>query len=186
MERRAVQLGDLFAQRKSQPRAALRTCARFVHHVKRLRDARERLLRDAPSGVGHAEAIAEVRALRAERHVKTAVDGRGRDLRLLRSAVFRSGRLAGIVALAVAQRCAAAAVQLYARWPSLLGAGIGLVLLGIGLEYAQGALTDTRMQDAADAFANTLGVIVGLSTRLTPFRDVLLQLDTRGLDGVGR
>ena len=81
---------------------------------------------------------------------------------------------------------AAAAVQLYARWPSLLGAGIGLVLLGIGLEYAQGALTDTRMQDAADAFANTLGVIVGLSTRLTPFRDVLLQLDTRGLDGVGR
>ena len=81
---------------------------------------------------------------------------------------------------------AAAAVQLYARWPSLLGAGIGLVLLGIGLEYAQGALTDTRMQDAADAFANTLVVIVGLSTRLTPFRDVLLQLDTRGLDGVGR
>lgn len=81
---------------------------------------------------------------------------------------------------------AAAAVQLYARWPSLLGAGIGLVLLGIGLEYAQGALTDTRMQDAADAFANTLGVIVGLSTRLTPFRDLLLQLDTRGLDGVGR
>ena len=77
-------------------------------------------------------------------------------------------------------------MQLYARWPSLLGAGIGLVLLGIGLEYAQGALTDTRMQDAADAFANTLGVIVGLSTRLTPFRDVLLQLDTRGLDGVGR
>ncbi|WP_394003077.1 VanZ family protein [Luteimonas sp. WGS1318] len=81
---------------------------------------------------------------------------------------------------------AAAAVQLYARWPALLGAGIGLVLLGIGLEYAQGALTATRMQDGADAFANTLGVIVGLSTRLTPFRDVLLQFDTRGLDGVGR
>lgn len=81
---------------------------------------------------------------------------------------------------------AAAAVQLYARWPSLLGAGVGLALLGIGLEYAQGALTDTRMQDGADAFANTLGVIVGLSTRLTPFRDVLLQFDTRGLDGVGR
>ncbi|MET0327880.1 MAG: VanZ family protein [Luteimonas sp.] len=81
---------------------------------------------------------------------------------------------------------AAAAVQLYARWPALLGAGAGLVLLGIGLEYAQGALTQTRMQDPADAFANTLGVIVGLSTRLTPFRDVLLQFDTRGLDGVGR
>ena len=88
--------------------------------------------------------------------------------------------------VALRDALAAAAVQLYARWPSLLGAGIGLVLLGIGLEYAQGTLTDTRMQDAADAFANTLGVIVGLSTRLTPFRDVLLQLDTRGLDGVGR
>jgi len=72
---------------------------------------------------------------------------------------------------------AAAAVQLYARWPALLGAGVGLVLLGIGLEYAQGALTETRMQDPADAFANTLGVIVGLSTRLTPFRDLLLQFD---------
>jgi len=81
---------------------------------------------------------------------------------------------------------AAAAVQLYARWPALLGAGVGLVLLGIGLEYAQGALTQTRMQDPADALANTLGVIVGLSTRLTPFRDVLLQFDTRGLDGIGR
>ncbi|MEF3083321.1 VanZ family protein [Luteimonas sp. SMYT11W] len=80
----------------------------------------------------------------------------------------------------------AAAVQLYARWPALLGAGVGLVLLGIGLEYAQGALTQTRMQDPADALANTLGVIVGLSTRLTPFRDVLLQFDTRGLDGIGR
>ncbi|MDR6990426.1 VanZ family protein [Luteimonas sp. 3794] len=74
---------------------------------------------------------------------------------------------------------AAAAVQLYARWPALLGAGIGLVLLGIGLEYAQGALTDTRTQDPADALANTLGVIVGLSTRLTPFRDLLLWFDTR-------
>jgi len=72
---------------------------------------------------------------------------------------------------------AASAVQLYARWPALLGAGIGLVLLGIGLEYAQGALTDTRMQDPADALANTLGVIAGLATRLTPMRDLLLRLD---------
>lgn len=74
---------------------------------------------------------------------------------------------------------AASAVQLYARWPSLLGAGVGLVLLGIGLEYAQGALTDTRMQDPADALANTLGVIAGLATRLTPARDVLLRLEPR-------
>ena len=71
------------------------------------------------------------------------------------------------------------AVQLYARWPSLLGAGLGLVLLGIGLEYAQGALTATREADRWDALANTLGVIAGLATRLTPWRDLLLRFDTR-------
>jgi hypothetical protein len=70
------------------------------------------------------------------------------------------------------------AVQLYARWPSLLGSGLGLVLLGIGLEHAQGALTDTRVSDSRDALANTLGVIAGLMMRLTPWRDLLLRFDT--------
>ena len=74
---------------------------------------------------------------------------------------------------------AASAVQLFARWPSLLGAGIGLVLLGIGLEWAQGTLTDTRQMERADALANALGVIAGLATRLTPVRDLLLHLDRR-------
>src|SRR5690606_15079595 len=50
---------------------------------------------------------------------------------------------------------AASAVQLFARWPSLLGAGLGLVLLGIGLEHVQGT-TDTRFADRWDALANTL------------------------------
>lgn len=74
---------------------------------------------------------------------------------------------------------AAGAVQLYARWPSLLGAGIGLVLMGIGLEWAQGALTETRYMERADALANTLGVIAGLATQLTPLRNLLLQFDNR-------
>lgn len=74
---------------------------------------------------------------------------------------------------------AAAAVQLYARWPSLLGAGLGLVLMGIGLEHAQGVLTETRMADRWDALANTIGVIAGLATRLTPWRDALLRFDRR-------
>ncbi|WP_407353060.1 VanZ family protein [Luteimonas sp. R10] len=72
---------------------------------------------------------------------------------------------------------AAGAVQLYARWPSLLGAGIGLVLMGVGLEYAQGALTETRQMERADALANTLGVAAGLAVRLTPWRDALLRLE---------
>ena len=74
---------------------------------------------------------------------------------------------------------AVGAVQLYARWPSLLGAGLGLVLMGIGLEWAQGALTETRQMERADALANTLGAIAGLATRLTPWRDLLLRLDVR-------
>ncbi|MDQ3228693.1 MAG: VanZ family protein [Pseudomonadota bacterium] len=72
---------------------------------------------------------------------------------------------------------AAGAVQLYARWPSLLGAGLALVLMGIGLEYAQGALTEVRMTDRWDALANTFGVIAGLATQLTPWRDTLLRFD---------
>lgn len=74
---------------------------------------------------------------------------------------------------------AASAVQLFARWPALLGAGLGLVLLGIGLEHAQGAVTATRMADRLDALANTLGVIAGLATRLTPLRDLLLRIEAR-------
>jgi hypothetical protein len=74
---------------------------------------------------------------------------------------------------------AAGAVQLYPRWSSLLSVGVALVLMGIGLEYAQGALTEDRIMDRMDAFANTLGVIAGLSTQLTPWRDLLLRFDPR-------
>lgn len=74
---------------------------------------------------------------------------------------------------------AAGAVQLYPRWRSLLSMGVALVLMGVGLEYAQGALTEYRMMDRADALANTLGVIAGLGTKLTPWRDLLLKLDNR-------
>ncbi|MCD9045304.1 VanZ family protein [Luteimonas sp. MHLX1A] len=88
--------------------------------------------------------------------------------------VDNSDKLGHFLAYAV---LAIGAVQLYARWASLLGAGIGLVLLGVGIEYAQGALTATRVGDPADALANTLGVIAGLATRLTPWRDALLRFD---------
>lgn len=71
----------------------------------------------------------------------------------------------------------AGAVQLYPRWRSLLSVGVALVLMGIGLEYAQGALTTDRMMDGMDALANTLGVIAGFATQLTPWRDLLLRFD---------
>lgn len=69
---------------------------------------------------------------------------------------------------------AAGAVQLYARL-SWLSVCIALALLGIALEFAQGALTTTRTMDAADALANSLGVLAGLATSLTPWRDTLLR-----------
>ena len=58
-------------------------------------------------------------------------------------------------------------------------AGLLLVLLGIGLEVAQGMLTATRMADPRDALANTLGVLAGFATVLTPLSRLLLAIDAR-------
>lgn len=76
---------------------------------------------------------------------------------------------------------AAGAVQVFRRGPPLWLAGLGLVLLGIGLELAQGAFTTTRMADPADALANAAGVALGLLTVRTHWRDALLGGE--GCDG---
>jgi len=72
---------------------------------------------------------------------------------------------------------AAIAVQLFATRAALLRAGVGLVLLGIALEIAQGTLTSTRAMDVMDAVANTLGVALGLATALLPMRDWLVRVE---------
>jgi VanZ family protein len=74
---------------------------------------------------------------------------------------------------------AAAAVQLFAARRALVGAGVGLVALGVAMEIAQGLLTTTRQMDVHDALANSMGVAVGLLTLATPWRDVLLAWDRR-------
>lgn len=74
---------------------------------------------------------------------------------------------------------AAGAVQLYARRLSLFSACVCLALMGVALEHAQGALTTTRMMDARDAWANGIGVLIGLATQFTPWRDALLRFDRR-------
>jgi len=71
------------------------------------------------------------------------------------------------------------AVQLFRRGLPLLGAGIGLVALGAGLEWAQGAFTASRMADPADALANACGVLLGLCSRFLPGADALLRRDLR-------
>ncbi|HEL3864514.1 VanZ family protein [Stenotrophomonas maltophilia] len=67
------------------------------------------------------------------------------------------------------------AVQLFRQGRPLLWVGLGLVLMGIGIEFAQGALTRDRMADPMDALANTIGVLAGLGLALTPLRDLLLR-----------
>lgn len=74
---------------------------------------------------------------------------------------------------------AASAVQLFRARAVLAGVGLGLVAMGVALEFAQGAMTTTRMQDPLDALANTLGVLAGLALALTPARDLLLRLAGR-------
>jgi len=70
---------------------------------------------------------------------------------------------------------AASAVQLFRPGRQLWIVGVGLVLMGVGLEFAQGALTETRMADPADAVANATGVLAGLLTARTRMRDLLLR-----------
>jgi VanZ family protein len=68
------------------------------------------------------------------------------------------------------------AVQLFRPGRALLLAAIGLVLLGVGLEIAQGTLTTDRMMDWRDAVANTAGVGLGMLTSRTPVRDLLSRV----------
>jgi len=70
-------------------------------------------------------------------------------------------------------------VQIHARRRSWTANALLLVLLGIGLEFMQGAMHVGRSQDPMDALADTLGVIGGFATCLTPMRDALLRLDRR-------
>lgn len=71
------------------------------------------------------------------------------------------------------------AVMLFATRRAWLLAALGLVALGIGMEFAQGALTEYRLADPRDAIANTLGVLLGLTALLGRVRFALQALDRR-------
>ncbi|MEO6102246.1 MAG: VanZ family protein [Pseudoxanthomonas sp.] len=73
----------------------------------------------------------------------------------------------------------AGAVQLYVRRLSWGFVCVLLVLMGIGIEYLQAQMGLGRMLDRNDALANTIGVLIGLATAFTPWRDALLRLDRR-------
>lgn len=71
----------------------------------------------------------------------------------------------------------ASAVQLFASRRALLWIGLAMVALGVGLEFAQHLATTSRTMDQADAWADLFGVVAGLATVFTPFRDLLLRLE---------
>jgi VanZ family protein len=74
---------------------------------------------------------------------------------------------------------AAGAVLLFTRRATQLRAGLGLVALGVALEFAQAGLTQTRTADPADALANASGVALGLLLSFSPLARSLQWLDRR-------
>jgi VanZ family protein len=74
---------------------------------------------------------------------------------------------------------AAGAVQIFLRRRSQWLAGLGLIAMGVALEFAQGAFTADRMQDPFDAIANSVGVLLGMATGFTPMRDWLLKAQAK-------
>jgi VanZ family protein len=72
---------------------------------------------------------------------------------------------------------ATAAVQLFPRPRALATSAVGLLALGIAIEFAQALLTTTRSGDVWDAAADALGILFGMATVLTPWRDLLLRFD---------
>lgn len=71
------------------------------------------------------------------------------------------------------------AVQIFAQRKAWAAAALGLVLMGIAIEFAQGALTANRSADAWDVLANACGVLAGMALLLTPLQNVLLWVDRR-------
>lgn len=74
---------------------------------------------------------------------------------------------------------ATGAAMLFARRGLQLLLALALVALGVGLEFAQGAMTVSRHADGIDALANALGVLAGWGLGRTPARLWLLKLDAR-------
>ena len=71
------------------------------------------------------------------------------------------------------------AVMLFAQRRVQLLAAAGLVLLGIGLEFAQEFWTVSRSADVADAVADLVGVLAGFALTGTPMAKALQRIDAR-------
>jgi VanZ family protein len=70
------------------------------------------------------------------------------------------------------------AVMLFSERQAQRRAAVGLLLLGLAIEGAQGALTATRSADAMDVLANAAGIGLGQLLQATPMARLLQRLDT--------
>ncbi len=73
----------------------------------------------------------------------------------------------------------AGGVLLFARLRAQALVALVIIGFGIGIEFAQAALTADRMGDAADVLANSLGALGGLMLSATPVSGWLQRLDAR-------
>lgn len=71
------------------------------------------------------------------------------------------------------------AMQIFRTRRAQALAALALFVLGLSLELAQANLTTTRLGDPRDAFANTLGIVIGLFFSTAPLATILLRLDSR-------
>lgn len=72
-------------------------------------------------------------------------------------------------------------VWIFSSRRSHLLSAIALVLLGIAMELAQGALTSDRMMDVRDAWADAIGVLIGQLFAFGPARSLLQKFEARWL-----
>ena len=72
-------------------------------------------------------------------------------------------------------------VWIFASRRNHLLSAVALVLLGIAMEIAQGALTDDRMMDVRDAWADAIGVLIGQLLAFGPARSMLQRFEARWL-----
>jgi VanZ family protein len=71
------------------------------------------------------------------------------------------------------------AVMLFNQRRAWWFSALGLICLGIAMEFAQGYLTTTRMMDWHDALANTIGVALGYCLSFSSRQVWLQQLDQK-------
>ena len=71
-------------------------------------------------------------------------------------------------------------LQIYEGWRQRAWIAVGLCLMGVALEFAQG-MTGYRHFGYTDMRDNAIGVAIGLTFALTPFRDTLSIVESRML-----